>query len=177
MSQSATFYSISSVIFGDLEQSNGEKNFDPSNASDYCTCQGTFMAIEYILSKGQNKKIAELMQKLFNPPNAIGSELLDNLSMEEQFEFYESGRLIPYLDPHTILEINEYFNTVTENYLQDSYDAKELNNNGIYPNVWQTENKKNEAFNLNHLTEDFNGLKSILNLSAKEGNYLLVFVG
>ena len=99
------------------------------------------------------------------------------MSHEELFEFYESESLIPYLDNNKVVEINRFLNQITEADLKINYNSDELNENGIYPQVWHNDNAPNNVFNLRHLIDDLAELKTIFNQASADQDYLFVFVG
>jgi hypothetical protein len=57
------------------------------------------MGLEYVLSKGRETSIAKLVNELFNPKQSLGKEEFEALTSEEKLSFYETGALIPYLNP------------------------------------------------------------------------------
>jgi hypothetical protein len=87
MSQSATLYRISNDTFRQLETSAGRPQFEISSAKNYTTFQGSFMGLEYILSKGQDIPTTEIINEIFNPTQSLGRQDIERLSLEEQMEF------------------------------------------------------------------------------------------
>jgi hypothetical protein len=140
MSQSATLYRISEDTFEQLKSSDSARRFKTSSAKNYTTFQGSFMGLEYVLSKGQDQQITELMGEIFNPKEHLGGGDFENLTHEEQFKLYESGSIIPYLSIATVAKINDLLNQVTQANFEANYNANELNKNGIYPCVWHNDN-------------------------------------
>ena len=177
MSQTATLYRVSQDTFEKLKASSTSRRFDIAAAKNYTTFQGSFMGLEYLLSKGQDQQKTELVSEIFNPKDALGRQEFENLSTEEQFEFYESGSFIPYLDTAKVRRINDLLSQVTEADFQASFDTKELNENGIYPKVWHNDDSPTKVFNLRHITEDLAELKSIFQQASTDKDNLLVFVG
>jgi hypothetical protein len=177
MSQSATLYRVSQDFFEQLNNQGHKQKFDVDAAKSYSVFQGSFMALEFILSKGQDKSIAELVNEMFFPKQSIGDQQIDSLTPEEQFEFYESGFFIPYLDISTISKLNNFIANISQTDIGSRYDAKELNDNGIYPGVWHNDDSPDQAYNERHILEDFNELKSIIKQADTEKDYILVFVG
>lgn len=177
MSQSATLYRISNETFRQLETSADSPQFEISSAKNYRTFQGSFMGLEYILSKGQNNSTTEIINEIFNPTKSLGGHDIEKLSLEEQMEFYENGGVIYYLDSITISRLNNLLDTFSEADIQTKYDANELNDNGIYPSVWHNDNSPDQAYNRRHILEDFIELKTIINEARQENDYIIVFVG
>ena len=177
MSQSATLYRISQDIFKELDKPDNKQKFDINSAKSYSIFQGSFMALEYILSKGQDDSTTELVNEIFNPKNSLGGQELESLAPEEQFEFYESGLYIPYLDTSTISKLHDFIVNISQTDIQSKYDSKELNDDGIYPQVWHNDNSPDQAYNERHILEDFEELKSIITQANAERDYIFVFVG
>ena len=67
MSQSATLYSISAESFALIEKANGKKVQPAEYATRSVTFQGTFMGLEFILLKDQDKSSTSLIEEIFNP--------------------------------------------------------------------------------------------------------------
>ncbi len=174
MSQSATLYRVSKDIFEQLG-SGGE--FDTSSAKNYTIFESSFMGLEYILSKKQDISTTKLINEIFNPKQFLGWQEFENLTEEEKFEFYESGKLISYLDPIIISKINSFLESISEAEIRAKYDSKELNDNDIYPNCWHDDNSPDLACNLRHILADFLELKIIIKQAATENDYIFVFVG
>ncbi|MDJ1499639.1 DUF1877 family protein [Xanthocytophaga agilis] len=177
MSQSATLYRVSQDTFKQLDNPNNTQGFDIDSAKSYSIFEGSFMALDYILSKGKDNSTTNLINEIFTPKQALGEEELENMTPEEQFEFYESGLYIPYLDIPIISKLSEFMNSISQANLSSDYDPKELNDNGIYPACWHTDNSSNLAFNEQHLLDDFEELKTIIKEAETEKDYILVFVG
>jgi hypothetical protein len=177
MSESATFYRISKETFEKLKFSNNPSMFDISLAKNYITFQGSFMGLEYLLKKGQNDQTKELISEIFTPNDTLGGEDFENLTPEEQFEYYESESLIPYLNNNKVVEINRFLNQIKESDFHINYNSNELNENGIYPQVWHNDNAPDKVFNLRHLIDDLAELKTIFNQASEDQDFLFVFVG
>ncbi|QES88279.1 DUF1877 family protein [Rhizosphaericola mali] len=174
MSQAATLYRISQVTFDEL---NNKQEFDADSAKGYSTFQASFMALEYILSKGKDDSTIQVVNEIFNPQKLTAQEEFESLTEEEKFEAYESGFFIPYLDNSDISKLNEIITDISETDLISLYNADELNNNGIYPEIWHNDNETEQAFNMRQISEDFEELKSIIKKAKQEQDYILVFVG
>jgi hypothetical protein len=179
MSQSATLYRVSQDSLMQLTSSVDKQPFDISAmAKGYSIFAGTFMGLAFILSKGQNAATAALVSEIFEPKRSLLRAWYDGLSPEEQMKFWENdGSLMPYLDAASVAAIHDILNNVSEADIKQRYDAQELNDNGIYPDVWHNDNSPDLAYNERHLVEDFKELKSIFNNAYHEKDYILVFVG
>jgi hypothetical protein len=178
MSQSTTLYRISKAKFSELEASGGE-SFDPSSAKNYVTLEGSFMALEFILSKNQDDEAVEQVNELFNSGQFIGEQNIgiDDLYSFEEFDFDNMGSSIPYLDAAAVAGVHAILDKLSTEEIESLYDADELNSNGIYPEVWHNDNSPEQAFNLRQVSEDFTELKSIIKKAAEERDYVLVYTG
>lgn len=176
MSQSATLYRVSQDLFEKLK-ANRNLIFKISSAKSYTTFESSFMGLEYVICKGRDIQSIELLSEIFEPQEALGLEELENLAAEEQFEFYEKGRIIPYLNLTTVFKIDELLDTISEETIHLNYESKELNKKGIYPRVWHDDDSQNLAINKRQLIEDLSELKEIFKEAAVENDYIFVFVG
>ena len=177
MSQSATLYRVSKETFLQLNLPDNKQSFDFNMAKSDALLDGSFMALEYILSKGQDNSTIEIVKQIFAPEQAIGGQGFEGLTPEEHFEYYESGLYIPYLDALIISKLNDFISNFSDSDIRSKYNAKELNDNGIYPGVWHNNNSKGLVYNERQILEDFEALKIILKQANIEGDYIFVFVG
>src|SRR6478735_8962542 len=124
MSQSTTLYRLSKDKFSELENSGGN-SFEPSWAKNYITLQGSFMALEFILSKDQDDSTIEQIQELFSPSQSIGTQHIgiDDLESFEEFGFDDMS--IPYLDADTIGNIHNTLDKISTTEIESLYDAEE----------------------------------------------------
>ena len=171
MSQISTLYRISKIKFENLKNSENRNELNlENNSKEYYDFNGSFLGLEFVLIKINRNKI---LSEIFNSNRALGQVEYDALDFEKQFKFYESGRLIPYLNPDLINRINEIITEISEKEFAENYSAEELNTNDIYPNVWNYDNSEDSAYNLIHLSQDFNGLKNIFKNAFDENDYIL----
>lgn len=177
MSQSATLYRVSKEPFMQLNMPDNKQRFDFNMAKSDALFDGSFMALEYILSKGQDNSTIEIVKQIFSPEQAIGGQGFEGLTPEEHFEYYERRLYIPYLDALIISKLNDFISNFSDSDIRSKYYAKELNDNGIYPGVWHNNNSKDLAYNERQILEDFEALKIILKQAYIEGDYIFVFVG
>lgn len=175
MSQSATLYRISQETLSQLETSEERGEFDlTAIAKSHSIFQGSFMGLEFVLSKGQQKETVDLITEIFNPTKALG---MDHLSEEDALALYESGEIMYYLDLYTVSKINAFLNTLSVEQAIASYSSEELNENEIYPEQWKTGNSLEEAFNERCIAEGVKELKDIFEAADADHNSILVFVG
>lgn len=178
MSQSTTIYSISKELFDELKNSENRKEIKIHNrVKDYYTFENSFMGIEFVLTKDKSEPTKNILNQIFNPTEYLGDFDFENPDFEEMMDFMGSGNYFPYLSNEKVTEISETISEINESELKDKYNAAELNENDIYPNVWTNGNIEGESNNLNHLIEDFSELKKIIIQASKEENYLLICSG
>jgi Domain of unknown function (DUF1877) len=184
MGQSATLYRVSTESFKVIEES---ENKDRSNLithklrKDYSTFEDSFMAIEYILEKGESPSTKELISQIFIPQNSLGGYDFSGLSEKEILNILmnmkEEDASYSYLNPDTISKLNSFLNHISDAEIQSRYDADELNDNEIYPYEWHNDNSEDLAYNERHILKDVVQLKSIIATAQKENDYIFVFVG
>jgi Domain of unknown function (DUF1877) len=177
MSQSTTLYRVSQEYFKQLDKSGINRKFNSEFAKNYSIFQGSEMGLEFILLKGSSEVEKKLIKEIFNPQKELSEEVLKNSIPEKQFELYENGISIPYLEVDKISKINNLLEKFSETKIRELYNSKELNKNGIYPQVWHNDNSENLCFNERNLTKDFSALKSIIKEAENEKDYILVFSG
>ena len=178
MGQSTTFYRISSDSFKQLKESDNrdDRSIFALNKG-YIILQGTNDAIEFLLSKDVDDSSLLLVREIFYPSRSLGDPKYSNQDPEDQMKFYKSGGFIRYLDSETVLLTNELLSKFPESYFREQYNSKELNTNGIYPEVWHDANSNDLAFNEDHLIIEVMQLKFIFDEAAKLNDYVLILSG
>ena len=180
MGQAASLYRMSNEAFEKLKKEEKKDNFDFNAHSRYVTTfEGSFMALEYILAKGQDHSVKELISEIFSPKQSFGGLDLSGATTDDEIDLLlkNSSISIPYLEPPTISKINDFLDIISEAEIHSKYDAKELNENGIYPWVWHDDNASNKVYNQRQIIEDTTALKSIFKKSCEAKDYILVFIG
>lgn len=135
------------------------------------------MALEYILSKGRNQSTIELVIEIFNPTQAIGGQDFDEFAAIEDFDLAEIAFSTPYIGMATIAGINAFHDKISTADIANLFDAAELNKQGIYPEVWHNDNSPDQAFNVRHMMEDIEELKSLVGQAAEVQDYIMVYGG
>lgn len=177
MSQSATLYRISEDDFLQLKNLEDRRNPNIIAKSD-ANFQGSFCGgIEFVLSKGRDKTIVELINQIFAPGKGLGQEEFDSLPIEGKFDLIESGNYIPYHDHIVITNINNFLVNISENTVHENYNSKELNEKNIYPCIWHDDESPDKAYNKRHIIEDVLQLKNIFQEAYNEKDYILVYTG
>jgi hypothetical protein len=181
MGQAATLCRISSEKFIELQKMDNKVHFNPfPNSKPSPTFEGSFMALEFILSKGRQSFEVELIAEIFNPKSMFGgySGLL-NCETDDEIEAFlmsDDNYCIPYIDKNKIDQINQVLNGINEIDIYNNYDSQELNENGIYPRVWHDDNSENLAFNRRQILTDFAELKTVFQEAHREKDYILVYI-
>jgi len=176
MGQSSTLYEINKSDFSRIE--NDTSLFKPDISKSYEIFEQNFSGIEFILKKTVDKKMTEKIDGIFNPKQCLGEPVdYENIDFT-QIDFSEiEDNSINYLNPELIKEINTVLNSISTNEFIDKYNSTELNKNGIYPEVWHDDESDDQAFNKRHIAEGIEQLKSILNRTEENENYIFVFSG
>jgi len=176
MSQSATLYRLSNNSFEEFKRTVDTQKVDLKKLSrSYETFQGTFMGIEFVLSKNQISETRELILEIFTPKQFIEDRDLENIDETEDFEGFSEDIL--YLNPDKVIAINNIISMISEENFAANFDPIELNTNYIYPSVWNKNNSLNSVFTLTHILEDFRNLKLFFSNASKDRDYVIAFVG
>ena len=178
MSQSATLYRITLEHFRMIEKMDA-KYVKPSELTDaYVTFLGSFMGLEFLLSKGLDKDSQELIAEIFNPVHYIGPTDTNIFGMEnDEEEFWEQADSAGYLSIKKVKRINALLSSINESKVAEHYNADELNENMIYPLCWHNDDAADKAFNKRQIMEDFHTLQKFFQASAENENYVLSYVG
>ena len=179
MGQSATLYAIDKNDFKKIA-ANPEDSGLIKLARYYEIFDKSFEGLRFLLSKNQNTNISELVDQVFYPKGFVGEEIdyskLDFDNLPQDFDFEKQP--IYYNSPERVLEIANFLNTLSLDFIAAQYDADELNANNIYPNdIWNNHIEENYAFNARHMTEEFRNLKVFFNKAKENDDYVLSFVG
>jgi hypothetical protein len=179
MGQSATLYRIDNSDFlkivdnpNDFEFFKITKGFEIFDKS--------FDGLQFVLAKGLDHESKRLIELIFSPTTFIGEEIdfskidFDNLPDDIDLE----KQPIYYNDPNKVSEICNLLDTISVDAFQNNFDHNELNREGIYPSdIWNDETAYNIAFNVRHMTIEFQNLKAIFKTAKENSEYLLSFVG
>lgn len=171
MSQCATLYRITKEDFEKIVAQQDSLDLLDTKA-DYATFAGTHEGLKFLLSKFGNP---ELVEQIFYPNSFIGHEV-DYKNMDDEALESLSSRIY-YLAPKVIIEIAALLDQIQVDHFRKHFDPEELNKENIYPWQW-TNNKENDtAYNEEHITQDFENLKSLFETSILNKNYILSYVG
>ncbi|MBC7524611.1 MAG: DUF1877 family protein [Flavobacterium sp.] len=179
MGQSATLYPIDKSGFSKII--DNPKNFGLFKISKRSEIfDKSFDGLQFVLSKGLDKKNKELIEQIFYPKIFVGEQLdfskIDFENVPDDFDFED--HTISYNDPDKVLEIYQLLATITLNRFQSNFDHNELNKHEIYPgDVWNDKKEEKVAFNIRHMTIEFESLKSIFKTAKENDEYLLSYVG
>lgn len=176
MGQSSTLYEINKSDFSKIKHNTSL--FRPNMAESYEIFEQNFSGIEFILKKVIDKRLTEKINEIFKPKLYLGTPIDYEKIDFTKIDFLEiEDKSINYLSPELIKEINSVLGTISTSEFIDKYDSIELNKNGIYPEVWHDDESDDKAFNKRHIAEGIEQLKSVLNRTEKNGNYIFAFSG
>lgn len=177
MSQSATLYEISKKEFQKLENDPSCFRFDI--AEQYETFEQNFDGLLFVLTKCVTEDKKEMINLIFYPSNFLGESIdfdsidfdsLDNLSIL-------GNETISFLTSEQVGELKNILSQIDKTEFLKNYIPQELNENGVYPEIWHEDESSEQAFNKRHLEEGFDALCKLFNQAGKNENYILSFVG
>jgi hypothetical protein len=179
MGQSATLYGIDKKKFQKIVDNPDSLNLD--KLAKYSeTFVKSFEGLRFVLSKGRDKNVVELVDKIFYPRTFIGEEVdfenrdFENLPTDFDFE----SKAVYYNDPIMISNIASFLDTLSIEDFANQFDPDELNREDIYPgDIWNRHTEINQAFNVRHMTEEYKNLKDLFNKLRTNNDYVLSFVG
>jgi len=178
MSQSATLYLISNERFELLEDNPDKSRIQALSYGDE-TFEQTHEGVSFLLEKFFKDEDLTLIKEIFEPTEFIGEGLDDDLyeshTIDDIEKFEESA--IYYLDPIQIARINVLLTSLDITTVLNAYNSTELNNNGVYPEVWHDDESESKAFNKAHLKESLESLVHFFKAAAAADDYVLVSVG
>jgi hypothetical protein len=121
-----------------------------------------------------------LIEQIFNPKTSIGEDIdfstIDFENLPDDIDIEQQA--LRYNDPEKVSEISQLLATITVATFQENFDANELNEQKIYPGaIWNHSDENDRAFNAQHLSLEFQKLKSIFEKAGDNGEYLISYAG
>ena len=179
MGQSATLYRIDKSDFSKIVDNPNDFGLFKITKG-YEIFEKSFDGLRFVLSKGLDKGSKELVELIFYPKTFIGEEidfskidfenLPDDIDLERQPIYYN--------EPTKVAEICKLLETISLDKFQNNFDPAELNSHDIYPgDIWNDQTEENIAFNVRHMTIEFENLKSIFKTAKENDEYLLSYAG
>ena len=178
MNQSATLYRITKENFQVIEKME-PRHIKPAELTDgNVTFSGSFMGLEFILTKGLDEDGRELIGEIFNPIHYIGptDTNIFNLDSDEE-QLWESENAAGYLSPIKVKKIHALLSNIQESQVAENFDADELNANQIYPSCWHNNEDADLAFNRRQILEDFVSLQNFFRSATESNYYVLSYLG
>ncbi|MBN9482154.1 MAG: hypothetical protein BGO70_16415 [Bacteroidetes bacterium 43-93] len=177
MSQNATLLSISENDIQDFIASPEKVGWAniAAVAKNNIEVQGSFLALEYLLSKGLPTDDQQLIREIFSPDATLG-EPLDDDDYARIFELLESGKSIPYISQQRVGLIYSLLDKITPADVAERYNADELNQEEIYPSIWHNDNAPDKSFNKQHLLTDFELIKNLFATAVQTGDSIVSVV-
>jgi hypothetical protein len=177
MGQAATLYRISQDQFDRLKKE--PTSFKIEMTVDHKTFEQNFEGLMFLLNKVSLNSHRNLVQELFYPSESLGNSVnfeQDDFDRLGDQSFLENES-VSYLSNEKIQVIKLFLAGIDEHQLLRTYDAKELNDNGIYPCVWHNDESPDQAFNRRHIQEGFQNLKQLFEEAVENKSLILAFVG
>ena len=177
MGQSATLYEIKEDVFKKIAVD--PSCFEINMTRHYEVFEKNFEGLLFLLSKSVPIESKDIVKQIFYPLDYLGESIdfgsidIGNLDEDSIFD----NEPISYLTPETINQLKELLNSLEKVDFIRNYNSRELNENGIYPEIWHDDESPDQAFNKRHIMEGFESLQNLFNRASEEGNYILVFVG
>lgn len=176
MSQSITLYRVSQEKFETIKADPAGTTILDISEENLVFPQ-TFEGLKFILSKEQDDDTVALLEQIFYPETYISKEInFDEMEvLSDDMDFNSTA--IYYNSSEEVADMHAFLNNISLEQFHQLYDARELNENNVYPhNVWTEEGEPDRAFTRLHLAKEFTDLKNFI-AAAKAGNdYVLSFV-
>ena len=181
MSQSASFYSIANADFNTIEQSEDKELDIAPFVKDYCTLDGSYMALEFTLVSGQDEEAITFIEEIFNPTESFGgsdfSDIdIDNIDPQALEAMVMNDASVYYLPPEKISGITQVLENIDDNFIAANYDPVALNDNDIYPAKWHNDSNPELQYNAAHLQKNLRELKSFFQKAALAKDYVLTYI-
>jgi hypothetical protein len=175
MGQSATLYRIDKNEFARLEME--PSSFNIKRTLGHMTFEQNFEGVLFLLHKLCSDSERTMIQEIFFPIDSIGRKMdSEDFDILADLSFLETDSIY-YLNKDKINSTLGILNRIDKHQFLDLYDPRELNDNGIYPAVWHSDESPNQAFNKRHIEEGFDKLLKLFNKAAENENLILAFVG
>ena len=179
MGQSASLYRIDKLEFSKIIDNPDDFGLFKITKG-YEIFEKSFDGLQFVLSKGLDNTNKNLIELIFSPTTFVGEEidlskidfenLPDNIDLEKQPIYYN--------EPTKVSEIYDLLDSISLEKFQKNFDYTELNKYKIYPQgIWNDQTEENIAFNVRHMTIEFQNLKKIFKTAKENDEYLLSYVG
>lgn len=176
MSQSITLYRVSEENF-EVMKADPEGTIILDISEENIVFPQTFEGLKFILSKEQDEDTIALLEQIFYPETYISKEIkLDEMEvLSEDLDLDSTA--IYYNDREDVADIHAFLDNISLEQFHQLYDAKELNENNVYPhNVWIEEGGPDTAFTRKHLAKEFTDLKNFIAAAKESNDYVLSLV-
>lgn len=179
MGQSATLYRIDKNDFFKIIENPDDFGLQKITKG-YEVFVKSFEGLRFVLSKGLDQENSDLIKLIFYPKTYIGEQLdfskIDSENLPEDFDFEKQP--VSYNEPNIVSTISNLLDTISMEQFQNNFDPDELNKEEIYPvDIWNKQTEENQAFNIRHMSIEFQNLKSFFATTKSNGEYLLSYVG
>ncbi|MEZ4910290.1 MAG: DUF1877 family protein [Saprospiraceae bacterium] len=177
MGQSATLYQIKERVFEKL--ADDPSCFKADMAEEYEIFEKNFEGLLFVLSKSIPNESKEIINQIFYPSNYLGESInFDSIDFENlEDESVLENEPISYLTPQLVGELKRLLDDINKTDFLSNYSSTELNDNGIYHEIWHDDESPDQVLNKRDIEEGFDLLRNLFNRANEEGNYILAFVG
>lgn len=178
MGQSVTLYQVTKDEYLTIADNPDDANlFELAKSSR--TFDQSFEGLRFVLSKNRDAETTNLVQEIFYPVCFLGEDIdystLDFEQVPDDFNFDQT--VFNYHDLPKVKLINQFLNTVSTTDFSNAFNPDELNANDIYPNIWNTNEGEEYAFNEAHLLQEFINLKNTFSEAAQGDDYIFCAIG
>ena len=179
MGQSATLYRIDKNDISKIVDNPNDFGLSKITKG-YETFEKSFDGLRFVLAKGLDPVKRELIELIFYPKTYFGEQIdfstIDFENLPEDFDFEKQP--VSYNDPKKVSEISSLLDNISLDEFRNNFDHNELNSEDIYPgDIWNDETAENIAFNLRHMSVEFQRLKSFFKTAGDNDDYLLSYIG
>ena len=140
----------------------------------------SFEGLQFVLLKAVDDTNSHLVKLIFDPTTFIGEEIdlstIDFENLSDDIDLLKQP--LYYHEPARVSAINNLLEHISLVQFQNLFDHNELNSHEVYPgNIWNDSTHEDSGFNMKHMTDEFENLKTIFKTASGNAEYLLVYVG
>jgi len=195
MGQSATLYRIDKNDISKIDGNPKKVNLFELTKG-YESYSKSFDGLIFVLSKNLNQPNIELIQQIFYPKTFFGERPdfsnIDFDNLPDNFDFELDT--LPYNAPNIVSEVSSLLESIkiclllkrtifggayisTTNFCEN-FNHIELNKNNVYPgDIWNDKKEENAAFNVRHMSSEFEKIKAFYKEVKEAEDYLLIYIG
>ena len=170
-----TLYIVSNTAF-ELLENLPDKTKVPAMAHSSESIEQIHEGLEFLLEHffvGEDK---QLIHEIFSPEEFIGESFDENpfeSPTPDEFDDF-LAKAIYYLDPEKIARIDYLLSELDQTTVLNTYNSKEFNNNGVYPEVWHDDESENQFFNRSHLKIALESLTDFFAKAISNDDHIII---